>query len=240
LYLLNDKTHPYVLSKHEFSELFADRISQNVELVDITGHKLTKKELRNLIVRNSEYYREIQSLEKYFFVDGEIIEAIIVNEGKNMLRNFKKRFPETSYDEKLSILSTIFKNSRYSIRIRDNFYRKTSHLKEMINENNHRNIYYKVIDHGTPLVGEFSLGSVFKLSQKYIPDVVNRIKGVGELPDNVIWDTVLNPKTRQLIQLTCDDLEKELEIVRILHGKDPSLRKDFMKGYRINKDDLDT
>ena len=240
LYLLNDKTHPYVLSKHEFSELFADRISQNVELVDMTGHKLTKKELRNLIVRNSEYYREIQSLEKYFFVDGEIIEAIIVNEGKNMLRDFKKRFPETSYDEKLSILSTIFKNSRYSIRIRDNFYRKTSHLKEMINENNHRNIYYKVIDHGTPLVGEFSLGSVFKLSQKYIPDVVNRIKGVGELPDNVIWDTVLNPKTRQLIQLTCDDLEKELEIVRILHGKDPSLRKDFMKGYRINKDDLDT
>jgi DNA gyrase/topoisomerase IV subunit B len=206
----------------------------------MTGHKLTKKELRNLIVRNSEYYREIQSLEKYFFVDGEIIEAIIVNEGKNMLRNFKKRFPETSYDEKLSILSTIFKNSRYSIRIRDNFYRKTSHLKEMINENNHRNIYYKVIDHGTPLVGEFSLGSVFKLSQKYIPDVVNRIKGVGELPDNVIWDTVLNPKTRQLIQLTCDDLEKELEIVRVLHGKDPSLRKDFMKGYRINKDDLDT
>jgi DNA gyrase/topoisomerase IV subunit B len=193
-----------------------------------------------LIVSNSDYYPEIQSLEKYFFIDGEITEAIIVNEGKNMLKNFKKKFPETTYDEKLSILSTIFKNSRYSVRLKDNFYRKTSHLKEMIMETNHGNIYYKVIDNGTPLLGEFSLGSVFKLSQKYIPDVVNRIKGVGELPDNVIWDTVLNPKTRQLIQLTCDDLEKELEIVHILHGKDPSLRKDFMKGYRIRKDDLDT
>ena len=73
-----------------------------------------------------------------------------------------------------------------------------------------------------------------------MPEVINRIKGVGELPHDVIWDTVLNPKTRQLIRLTCDDLEKELEIVRILHGKDPALRKEFMKGYRINKDDLDT
>ena len=63
---------------------------------------------------------------------------------------------------------------------------------------------------------------------------------VGELPGDIIWETVLNPKSRELIRLTCSDLEMELEKVKVLHGKDPSLRRKFMEGYVLNLDDLDT
>ena len=57
---------------------------------------------------------------------------------------------------------------------------------------------------------------------------------------NILWDTTLNPQTRQLIRLTMSDLDTELDVVKILHGNNPDDRKKFMEGYRVEKDMLDT
>ena len=65
---------------------------------------------------------------------------------------------------------------------------------------------------------------------------------VGEANSKQLWDTTLNPDTRILIQLTMEDVNKDLEIFRKLHGQtkqDLENRKAMMKAYKINRDDLD-
>ena len=134
----------------------------------------------------------------------------------------------------------MYKGARFSVTLDDDFYSKCERLKYMIDDINSNNIYFNVIDNGTPIEGVKSLGSFFKMSSKYLPEIIDRIKGVGELPPDVVWDTVLNPEKRHLIRLTCADLEKELATVNMLHGKNSELRKEFMKDYRVNPEDLDT
>ena len=56
-----------------------------------------------------------------------------------------------------------------------------------------------------------------------------------------LWETALDPEKRELIQLTTEDLEKELEIFDILHGKQcRKERNDMMMKFKINLDDIDT
>ena len=85
-----------------------------------------------------------------------------------------------------------------------------------------------------------TLGEFFQRNKIYLPQVEERIKGIGELDGNILWDTTLNPQTRQLIRLTMSDLDTELDVVKILHGNNPDDRKKFMEGYRVEKDMLDT
>ena len=65
---------------------------------------------------------------------------------------------------------------------------------------------------------------------------------MGEANSKQLWDTTLKPDTRILVQLTMDDVEKDLEIFKKLHGQTPAdllKRKDMMSNYKINRADLD-
>lgn len=54
---------------------------------------------------------------------------------------------------------------------------------------------------------------------------VQRIKGLGELNADVFREQVMNPKTRRLLQVKIDDLEKVSEIIHMLQGNDSTHRK---------------
>ena len=241
LYIIEDPKHPYILSKAKYYELFSDKIVENFSLEDIHGHKLNESEVRNLISKNNSYLNEINSLQKYFYVNSEIFEFIIANLGsKNLINLIRDKFHEVRYNERTKMLEVIYKDNHYSLIINENFFDKCKRLINLIKDVNNNEIYFKVKDKGISIPGIFSLGSIFKMTSKYLPVITERIKGLGELPGDIIWETVLNPKSRELIRLTCSDLEMELEKVKILHGKDPSLRRKFMEGYVLNPDDLDT
>jgi DNA gyrase subunit B len=96
-----------------------------------------------------------------------------------------------------------------------------------------------MIDNGVKYPKQVSLGTFFMKNDKYMPSVIKRIKGIGELNPKILWDSTLNPRNRELIQLTIEDLAKELDTVRILHSADTVARKDFMEGYNFNRDDID-
>lgn len=55
-----------------------------------------------------------------------------------------------------------------------------------------------------------------------------------------LCETTLDPNNRILIQLTSEDMERELDIFDALHGKDNSdARKLIMKHFTISREDLD-
>ena len=75
-----------------------------------------------------------------------------------------------------------------------------------------------------------------------MPGIELRYKGLGELSENDMWMTVMNPETRTLIQLTVDDIEKACETFDTLHGKgkvNADNRRKLTDSFEINMDLLD-
>ena len=59
--------------------------------------------------------------------------------------------------------------------------------------------------------------------------VVNRFKGLGEMSSQEVKETLVDPKTRTLKQITIEDAKEAAEIFEILMGKDAQLRKQFIE-----------
>lgn len=57
---------------------------------------------------------------------------------------------------------------------------------------------------------------------------ITRFKGLGEMMPKVLWDTTLNPATRQFVRVDIADALETDRIVSELMGKDPSARFHFI------------
>lgn len=74
--------------------------------------------------------------------------------------------------------------------------------------------------------------------RKYIRNHSNvnivRVKGLGELNPDELYETSMNPEHRRLVQLTTNDMEKTLKLYDTLMGKQPSLRRDFIMKNKLS------
>jgi DNA gyrase subunit B len=69
---------------------------------------------------------------------------------------------------------------------------------------------------------------------------IQRFKGLGEMNPEELWNTTLNPETRNLLQVQYSkDLKKDQNLIHTLMGNDVSLRKDFIIANAINVQNLD-
>ena len=69
---------------------------------------------------------------------------------------------------------------------------------------------------------------------------IQRFKGLGEMNPEELWNTTLNPETRNLLQVQYSkDLKKDQSLIHTLMGNDVALRKDFIISNAINVQNLD-
>ena len=69
---------------------------------------------------------------------------------------------------------------------------------------------------------------------------IQRFKGLGEMNPVELWNTTLNPETRNLLQFQYSKNEKrDQDLIYTLMGNDVSLRKDFIVENAINVSNLD-
>ncbi len=69
---------------------------------------------------------------------------------------------------------------------------------------------------------------------------IQRFKGLGEMNPEELWNTTLDPETRNLLQVQYSkDLKKDQNLIHTLMGNDVSLRKDFIVSNAINVRNLD-
>jgi len=69
---------------------------------------------------------------------------------------------------------------------------------------------------------------------------LQRFKGLGEMNPEELWNTTLNPETRNLLRVEYSkDIKKDEKIIHTLMGNDVALRKDFIVSNAINVSNLD-
>ena len=87
-----------------------------------------------------------------------------------------------------------------------------------------------------------------KGSKEYVREInsekakinIQRFKGLGEMNPEELWNTTLNPETRNLLQVQYSkDLKKDQSLIHTLMGNDVALRKDFIISNAINVQNLD-
>ena len=79
-----------------------------------------------------------------------------------------------------------------------------------------------------------------KLQEEKSKISIQRFKGLGEMNPEELWNTTLNPETRNLLQVQYSkDLKKDHKLIHTLMGNDVSLRKEFIVENAINVLNLD-
>ena len=69
---------------------------------------------------------------------------------------------------------------------------------------------------------------------------IQRFKGLGEMNPEELWNTTLNPETRNLLQVQYSkNLKKDHDLIHTLMGNDVASRKDFIVENAINVSNLD-
>ncbi len=69
---------------------------------------------------------------------------------------------------------------------------------------------------------------------------IQRFKGLGEMNPDELWNTTLNPDTRNLLKVEYSkDIKKDINIIHTLMGNDVALRKDFIVSNAIDVQNLD-
>ena len=69
---------------------------------------------------------------------------------------------------------------------------------------------------------------------------IQRFKGLGEMNPEELWNTTLDPQTRNLLQVQYSkDTKKDQILIHTLMGNDVALRKDFIISNAINVQNLD-
>lgn len=240
----------YIRSKREYVEKFEEILSEHYVIIDVVTNKpLPSKEVTELLMKNRRYLEILLNAANHFCINPLLLEFIATYYTRdNFEKMLKSQFPEISYDSDNKTLSGIVEGQFQVIMMNKKFKKKIRDLENYIHVVNDGKIYYKIHE----LVGKHkdkvddkgicSLGAFLLLASKYEPPIDKRYKGLAELNGNELWETTMNPKNRLLLRLTIDDLEKDLERFRIMQtnkGDSTQLKKNFLKGYKISREDID-
>ena len=159
---------------------------------------------------------------------------------KQLNSALKKEFNELSFTD--SLICGVH-DGRYQFVLLDTVLQKKLKPLMKIIEDCDGEFYFDVEDTSTNTkMGRMSIGQILSYSQRYIPIIYQRYKGLGELDDEELKDTTLNPHNRLLYRITMEDGEKALNLYNTLHGqtlKDRENRKKIYTQISIDPDLLD-
>ena len=263
LYKINDgKNSVFIHNKEEYVALYRNKVIKNYDAIILAlgDKKIDKETFNEFLLDTVDYLSSVTSIASHFKTNAMLVERIasfLVYKFKHVDKDFdiasalknqkiltefmsaiQAKFPEIKYYDDTNILSGIADGHHTSLKLGPRFMNKIMDLVPIYEKYGYNlMIKEKNGDYEPMSIGQFSAKY-----RKYIPDINERYKGLGEMSPKDLYDTTLDPNSRVLIQLTIGDLKKDIKVFDKLHGtskKDKLARKKMMSEYRISPDDLD-
>lgn len=249
----------FIFDKKEYFDLQNQIIADNVILQkvyedddgEIRYINLTKKESLEFLEKNQMYGYYLKNLHKKTACPTMVLEVIcwelvqpeIVLEAKWEIpfkKKIEKDFPEMTFDTTTHSLSGSLHGDMVTVIV-DSIFMKNA--KKFINVLiNNDNLYVRFTNKNEPesmimcTIGDFLEAT----GQRYNVEIAQRFKGIGEVPEELLFRSTLNPALRKLIKVTMDDPLKADETFNILHGDSTSdERKKLIEGDWLTLEDLD-
>lgn len=259
LYRIADKNKPFIGNKGELVEIYMKEVVKRYK-IQIGDHIFTKDELWTFLYDIVDYRFVLSEfLQPFYKVPVELIEVLAASlvicggvdstgdeprlvpgifDQPKFVRNFmqlvQKKFPEIHL-----VGNTIqgVAQRALSLRINDRFALKIESLIPIYEK------YGYII--GVIDKGETELMSILKfcdITHTLTPKILTRFKGLGECNADQLWDTTLNPANRILVQLTMENIERDMDIFKKLKSDRPvymKQRAEMVEAYRIKYEDID-
>ena len=155
-------------------------------------------------------------------------------------KNIEKDFPEMTFDISTHSLSGSLHGDMVTVIVDEIFMKNAKKFMNILAQND--NLYVRFTNKNEPesmilcTIGDFLEAT----GQRYSVDIAQRFKGIGEVPQELLFRSTLNPAIRKLIKVTMDDPLKADETFNILHGTTTSdERKKLIDGDQFTLEDLD-
>jgi DNA gyrase subunit B len=236
----------YIKNKEEYNRFIDGQIVETFTIAKVeNGKAITMKadEVKKLLKATRRYLIDLNNVASKFALDPSLIELITITGGKDLKKLglvIKKQFPELNANATKGglFVEGLVGDNYQSVVINDTFFMELGRMTEIYAELKIGRFALKGKNDAKAKV--VTLSELLKrVYDEATPKQRQRYKGLGEMNPEQLFETTMDPATRELIQLTIEDFEKVSERFDVLMGKNADKRKDFMAEFEIDPEDLD-
>ena len=226
----------YFRNNEELDNFFLGEVEKNFDFA-VDGETVSDEDRSGVFHAMMEYYRALEKFAETYRLDPHVVEIAL-------LKNFDGE------DIKLGKHVTLEIDDNGLISI-VGFYRDRDsgeeHFISVVGEDGESFLsaltaihedHYSVLAGTVDIVGRngkliegttlFSQIAIFQRQMEKSYKVL-RFKGLGEATADELWETTLDPKNRELVQVTADDVEEAKTVVNVfMHPKEVDFRKEFL------------
>lgn len=151
------------------------------------------------------------------------------------IRNIVDIYPETTY--KGNVIRTCTNNREFVLMVDDDLFTLLEYNIDKIRR------YGFIIKYalGDGILKSRTLYEFFEDVEKMYPQIIERYKGLGQSPKQMLHDKVMNPETRRLIKVSMNN-DNNMDTLSILFGKKPEnvqARKTMLLNYEYDNSIID-
>ena len=239
------KGNAWLYSKKElygvFNTIVANNIIMGLETKKGQFVELTKNQVKEFLEINTEYLMEYNMLVSRTSGHEIVLEYAAYYRyiyGKNadkFKKAIEKQFPEVTYNILDQSLTGSYEGESISLLVDDIFDGIAKRIFNIYGQNDFFEFYYKNKNDDSPFT-KTTIGQFLRsLRSSYNIKTLQRYKGLGEVEEELLFQTSINPKLRKLVRYTVSDAKKVDEMFELYHGKKKDNRE-ARRGIAANSD----
>lgn len=206
----------------DFVKYIQKSFSQSFEVKTVKGKIMTQKEVTRLLYNNADYVSEMNKVANTYAIDPLLLEDILINRDlpfskfSNALKK-KYRFLDCGQNGNIVTVKGVCYEKYHEIFITDQLFAECRNVIPFLEGSDPS---YRLND------SVASLYMVMSQFNKFIPNRLDRFKGLGEMDPDMLGVSTLRPDgNRLLVQYTVDKFEQELEEMRYINSNKDLLLK---------------